>query len=438
MLAVVVMVLAGCFAPAHLTETAGPQLLLLPPFTNAHTGISIYDADASKYLYNYQGDKFFVPASNTKLFSLYAGLKYLKDSLAGIRYEETADSFFIYPTADPSLLHPDFLYQPVIAKLQRTSKPVALINNNWKEEALGLGWSWDDYNDDYMAERSALPVYGNTIKWTQASQKNTQPNVEDSVQTFIYSDPEVNWKVRFKEDTAKKGFVVTRKKDENIFEVHQGKEPFKEQVVPFVTNGVLSAVELLKDTTGKTITVQNRARSGRLGTIYSQPADSLFKRMMYTSDNFFAEQTLLMASNEKLGVMNDARMIATLLQTDLKDLPQQPAWIDGSGLSRYNLFTPQDFVWILNRMRTEFGLQKLKALLPGGGQGTLKGYYLKDSAAIFAKTGTLTGVVALSGFLVTKKNKLLIFSVLVNNHHGSATAVRRGVEQFIMQVRNRY
>ena len=49
-------------------------MLRQPPFTNAHTGISLYDAGAGRYLYNYQGDKYFVPASNTKLFSLYAGL----------------------------------------------------------------------------------------------------------------------------------------------------------------------------------------------------------------------------------------------------------------------------------------------------------------------------------------------------------------------------
>jgi D-alanyl-D-alanine carboxypeptidase/D-alanyl-D-alanine-endopeptidase (penicillin-binding protein 4) len=46
--------------------------------------------------------------------------------------------------------------------------------------------------------------------------------------------------------------------------------------------------------------------------------------MMHRSDNFFAEQTLLMASNEKLGFMSDRAMIDTLLKTDLKDIPQNP------------------------------------------------------------------------------------------------------------------
>jgi len=53
-------------------------------------------------------------------------------------------------------------------------------------------------------------------------------------------------------------------------------------------------------------------------------------------------------------------------------------------------------------------------------------------------TGTLNGVVALSGFLYTKKNKLLIFSVLVNNHRSSATSIRKGIEKFIQDLRDKY
>ena len=100
--------------------------------------------------------------------------------------------------------------------------------------------------------------------------------------------------------------------------------------------------------------------------IHSQPTDSLLKPMMHRSDNFFAEQSLLMVSNEMLGVMNDAKIIDTLLKTDLKDLPQKPRWADGSGLSRYNLFTPQSLVAILNKMKNEFGMERLKVILPRG------------------------------------------------------------------------
>ncbi len=83
-------------------------------------------------------------------------------------------------------------------------------------------------------------------------------------------------------------------------------------------------------------------------------------------------------------------------------------------------------------------MARSKKIFPTGGEGTLSSYYKSDSTFIYAKTGTLSGVVALSGFLYTKKNKQLIFSVLVNNHPASATAVRRAVEKFLQGVRDRY
>ena len=142
--------------------------------------------------------------------------------------------------------------------------------------------------------------------------------------------------------------------------------------------------------------------------------------------------------NEVLGEMNDAKIIDTILKSDFKDLPHKPRWVDGSGLSRYNLFTPQDMVAILNKMQAEFGMERIKEIFPTGNDGTLTNYYKKESGYIFAKTGTLSGVVALSGFLYTQKNQLLIFSVLVNNHQASATAVRRAVEKFIESIREQY
>jgi D-alanyl-D-alanine carboxypeptidase/D-alanyl-D-alanine-endopeptidase (penicillin-binding protein 4) len=144
-----------------------------------------------------------------------------------------------------------------------------------------------------------------------------------------------------------------------------------------------------------------------------------------------------MVSNVLLGEMDDRKIIDTLLKTDFKSLPQKPGWVDGSGLSRYDMFSPKDFVFILNKMKDEFGMDRIKTILPTGGTGTISSYYHADSGYIFVKTGTLNGVVALSGFLYTKKNKLLIFSVLVNNHRSSATTIRKGIEKFIQDIRNK-
>jgi len=147
---------------------------------------------------------------------------------------------------------------------------------------------------------------------------------------------------------------------------------------------------------------------------------------------------LLMASNEKLGYMSDRDMIDFLLTNDLKAIPQMPKWVDGSGLSRYNLFTPQSFVFVLNQLNNEFDFDRIKNILPTGGEGTLSSLYKTEAGFIFAKTGTLSNNCALSGYLITKKNKLLIFSILANNYQTSATPVRRAVEEFLKGIRERY
>jgi D-alanyl-D-alanine carboxypeptidase/D-alanyl-D-alanine-endopeptidase (penicillin-binding protein 4) len=175
-----------------------------------------------------------------------------------------------------------------------------------------------------------------------------------------------------------------------------------------------------------------------LRTVHSRPVDSMFRPMMFRSDNFFAEQTLLMVSNERLGRMNDVEIIDTLLNSDLKGLPQRPNWVDGSGLSRYNLFSPEDFVWLLNQFKNEFGLDRMMRLLPTGGLGTLSSRYKQDSGRIYAKTGSLSDVITLSGYLITHKNRLLIFSILVNNSNASGYLVRNAMENFVSGIIRNY
>ncbi len=433
---VAVFYLSSCSIQKQISKSAKQFVLNDSALSTAHVGISIFEPSTNKYWFNYQGNHYFTPASNTKIPTCYAAMKYLGDSLEGIFKLENDTAIFVVPTGDPTLLHPDFQNQPVINLLQKATKKIYTTDLLWKEEALGSGWSWDDYNDSYMAERSPMPVYGNIIKWTQEND-----GIDPSV---VYSMPEVNWEVDF--DTVQSNnFFVQRSLAENHYKITEGKEKLKEQGVPFVTHGIAAALELLPDTIHKTIRLATPEAYQKFlvktmqGTsIYSQPIDSVLKPMMHVSDNFFAEQLLLMVARKFYVSMSDERVIDSLLKTDLKDLPQKPKWADGSGLSRYNLFSPKDLIFILNKMKNEFGMERVRNIFPTGNEGTLTNYYVSEHGYIFAKTGSLSGVIALSGFLYTKKNKVLIFSVLVNNHTSSGTKVRRAVEKFIEDLRNNY
>src|SRR5215217_8640571 len=77
--------LVSCSSSRQIAKSAKENVLDDEALQTAHVGISIYEPATGKYLYNYQGHKYFVPASNTKLPTCYAAMKYLGDSLVAAR-----------------------------------------------------------------------------------------------------------------------------------------------------------------------------------------------------------------------------------------------------------------------------------------------------------------------------------------------------------------
>lgn len=414
------ILLQSCSVSKQINRQAHKILLQDTVINTGHIGISIYEPATNSYWYNYNADKYFVPASNVKLFTLYAGMKYLGDSLVGLRYSGE----IVKPSGDPTFLHPAFFTQPVYDFL-KTKDTVQLYPLQY---GYGKGWAWDDYMEAFMPERSDFPIYGNVIvlKWHSRDSIRIVPKIFDSLAKKFSPWPN--------------GFHAVKNFSENRLMVLEGNNTI--QKIPFKSLERNIVNDLIADTL-PSLKIWEAAHypyseNKNYQVLYSRPTDSVLIPMMHNSDNFFAEQTLLMVSNEHLGYMNDEAIIDTLLKTDLKDVPQQPRWVDGSGLSRYNLFTPQSFVYILNKMNNEFGLERLKTILPTGGEGTLKNYYHSDSGFIYAKTGSLSNQITLSGFILTKKNKLLLFSLLTNNAIGDGWRVRRGYEGFLKSIRDKY
>ncbi|MEO8404239.1 MAG: D-alanyl-D-alanine carboxypeptidase [Chitinophagaceae bacterium] len=433
-----IIVFSSCSIQKKISHSA-KQVITDSALQTAHIGISIYEPGSGKYWYNYNGEKYFVPASNTKIPTCYAAMKYLGDSLVGLRYSTmilgSESAFVVKPSGDPSFLHPDFKNQPVQSFLKKISGAIIFDFPEQEFDAIGSGWSWNDYKEPYMVERSMFPMYGNLVKFiAKGTNRYAIPKY------FIE-------KIKTSYNNSKS---VQKPWGENTFSIDTSIIS-GEFAIPFVTDDT-TIISLLNDTIpakwyyGK---IRSSVGDNKIDSaaghkepdfqvIYSQPTDSLLKPMMHRSDNFFAEQSLLMVSNERLGVMNDEKIIDTLLKTDFKDLPQKPRWVDGCGLSRYNLFTPQDFVFILKKIKDEFGMERIKNILPTGGEGTLSSYYKADKGYIYAKTGSLSGVLCLSGYLYTKGNKLLIFSVLVNNYRSAPSDVRKAIEKFLEGIRNSF
>ena len=422
------LITSSCSIERRISKSANKEVINAPALKTAHVGISVFEPASNKYWFNHQGDKYFVPASNTKIPTCYAAMKYLGDSLRGHDYFETDSIMYIRSTGDPSFLHREYSNQPAFEFLKNVKKRLAFVYPKWEAEVFGSGWSWNDFTEAYMAERSDLPIYGNVIEY-RLEQENGNYYMKSDINYYRHA---LNLQV----DRLSPNVRIRRRRCDNIFDVFPGRGVFEKSQIPFRT---FENQRLLEDTLKKAWLDDVHPPSDlKFNIVRSRHTDSLLKPMMHRSDNFYAEQSLLMVSNEKLGLMNEQKIIDTLLKTDLKDLPQKPRWVDGSGLSRYNLFTPQDMVAILLKMQQEFKMERLREIFPSGGEGTLSSYYKSEAGYIYAKTGTLSGVVALSGFLYTRKNRLLLFSVLVNNHQASATDVRRAVEKFIRGLREEF
>ncbi len=183
-------------AQSTVSDPVLRRMLESKDLKSALVGVYVYDDSSKKEIADFQSEKYFVPASNTKLFSLYAGMKYLGDSLEGIRYFENDTALFLIPTGDPSLLHPDYQSQPVVDFLKKLSKKTYLLDWGWQETGLGPGWAWDDYNDDYSVERSQLPVYGNFIRWSQLKSE-THSSAGFGESTTASSSPEIPMESHF-------------------------------------------------------------------------------------------------------------------------------------------------------------------------------------------------------------------------------------------------
>lgn len=415
----------------QISKWAESELLNSAALRQAHTGICIYEPATGKYWYRYQDNKYFTPASNTKIFTLYTGLRLLGDSLPALRYLQTDSVLYVKGTADPAFLHPDYKEQPAWQLLQQTTKRIVVVPAVTENKRFGSGWAWNDYQDYYQPELNEWPIYGNVARIRHHGDTTTiTPRMFNDTAHFSY----------FRNDKLDE-LLAERDEHSNRFSLaYNGNDySIQEAEVPFITGGINDLVSRLEDTLQRTVSVAHDlvpVNSPDFKILPGIPADSLLLPMMHRSDNFFAEQILMMVSSRLWDTISTAKIIRLMQESYLSKLPDTPHWVDGSGLSRYNLFTPGDFVSVLTDMYKSFPTERLFALFPTGGKGTLKNYYRQQF--VHAKTGTLSGCIALSGYLITKKKKTLVFSVLVNNHNNNATNVRRTIEHFLTKIWEQY
>lgn len=428
--------LTACQGTKSLTSKERRSLQQLvdesPVFKKSFTGFALYDPQDKQWLYQKDAHQYYTPASNTKILTLFTALEVLGDTFPLLHYERRQDSLIFWGSGNPALLDPTLpLPVDALAFLQQQEGPLFFTKANFNDRRFGSGWAWDDFPYYYQPEKAALPIYGNFVELTkndQAEQVQVWPRY---FKKFVEQDPTLA--------AASSNAVIVRDEHRNHFRLNRAAYEGKDyrRWVPFHYSPevVLGA---LQDTLGRNIYYLPEFHKQDVQALINPRPDTIYRKLMQQSDNFIAEQLLLMCSDRLFGEMNTSRMIRYAQDSLLAGAPDSYEWVDGSGLSRYNLFTPRSVVYVLDQLRQKWPEQWLFDVFPSGGkQGTIRGWYGPangQEAFVFAKTGSLRHRHCLSGYVRTRSGKTLIFSFMHNNFTGSSSPIKEQMDLILRWI----
>ncbi len=432
----VLPLLVACAAPrrAAFFQKLKTEIETDSTLTRAFTGIAVADAETGKILCQSNADKLFIPASNTKILTLYTCLKMLGDSLPALKFKQmvqpsSGKTFLVVsPSADPTFLHPQFqAWQRGFDFLKNCPDSLVWIGAFSEEKRFGPGWAWDDFEFGFQPEKCTFPIYGNLAQFTQTDrnpsvqpqffQKNLQSDCHLDAPAIVRNELENQWIIGCftpKDWTAAFPFRPTQNLDLLADTLKRG----------FSRSSFPEGLESLGPAAWQ--------------TLRSCPLDTVLRRMMHQSDNFIGEQLLLVAAGEKFRNCTQDKLLRWAKDSLLAPLPDSLRWVDGSGLSRYNLNSPRNFVEILRRLCREQPRERLFRLFPAGGRdGTLANWFggADGKPYVFAKSGSISGVFCLSGYLVARSGRVLTFSIMHQNFTGTNRPWKVATQRILEEIR---
>lgn len=476
----------GRVRPGRWEEVSAQISALLdqPKFSAARWGVRIV-ARGGRVLYERDAGKSFVPASNMKLYTSAAALDLLGPEfrVETTVYAERPigrggvllGDLVLYGRGDPNLsarfesgndldeFKPagrigaiEALADQIAARgLKRVQGDLIGDDSYFATAPLGPGWEWDDAQFYYGAQVSALTINDNVVTFTvtPAARAGLPPRIEVQPQTGYVTI--VNRAMTSRAGPRRIG--VHREPGSNTVEffgsIPRGAEAFEVNIA--IHDPALFAATLLKEAlarrgirvSGKVRRMDSVARLTQpfapermqvVAKIVSQPLSEMLKVVNKPSQNLHTELLLrqlgaLRGVGPELDdygrpVPDDARGNEVRRQfleragVDLKGLNLR----DGSGLARQDLVTPKATTELLEFMLAHPHARIFRDSLPVAGvDGTLERRMRDTPAAgnVRAKTGSLSNVNTLSGYLTTKRGDLIVFSMMGNNYTGSGRDV---------------
>lgn len=448
-------------------------ILADPALAHGTWGVAARSLATGETLYAVNALKLLMPASNMKIVTLAAAAatlgwdySYQTQLFAGGRVESGVlnGDLVVVGSGDPSLGLADGSAERVFADWAERLKQTGIRaidgrivgdDRAFEDRTLGFGWSWDDLQDDYAAGVGALQLNENAVRVTVA------PGPAPGDAAAVSVDPPGSWigitnAVRTSDAGSQPALDARRLPGNRQLEIRgsiaAGAAPAV--LTMSVDNPTLFFVEALRraliehgiDVRGPAVDVGDlidapAAPAGSpIATHRSAPLSTLAVRLMKASQNQYAETLLktLSATNGATATASGGRAAAQKLFETWGIGAGALIQRDGSGLSRYDYVTADALVTILSRV---YGDPKLRgpfeASLPVAGRDGTLGNRLKGAAAegnARAKTGSMSNVRALSGYVTTADGEPVAFAVLANNFETSADVVNRATDAIVTRL----
>jgi serine-type D-Ala-D-Ala carboxypeptidase/endopeptidase (penicillin-binding protein 4) len=446
-------------APTTAQSICPPQLgvavdnvINRPVFNRVRWGILVQPLGSEQTLYSHDAQKYFTPASNTKLLTTAAALQHLG---ANFRfrtsiYANADGSLRVVGRGDPSLNNSQM--QALAQQLKQNGisqiKQLVVDDSYISGEIVNPTWQWEDVQSDYGAPVSSFMVNENlfTVKLL--------PQAVGKPLKLVWNDfnEARQWRIVNQSLTVENNQTsyldITRDLSGTVLRI-KGTLPANSQpeliTLPVVdpTNYFVrrfrSILATEKITLGQ-ILLGTGDNQREIAFVESPLLSELLREVNVNSNNLYAEALLraLAINQAKKTNQNTANIGLEMLKASLTQLGVDPAnyvLVDGSGLSRRNLVSPAALVQTLQGIAKTPLASLYRASLPVAGKnGTLRNRLRGTSAEgiVQAKTGTLTGAVSLSGYINAPKYEPLVFSIMVNQSEQPVAVLRQAIDEIVV------
>lgn len=419
----------------------GLDLILKEVPSQAHVGVEVVSLTSGLRLYEKESKRLFVPASSLKLFTAAAALDILgpdfrfETTLAAddsLENEVLKGNLYLVGGGDPELSVNDLeslVLQLHLSEVKEIEGDLVIDSSAFDEVTKGPGWMWDDVNGFSYSTVSALTINHSCLNlWVKPAQQPAR-----SARVFTYPKTRQLQLINQAETAGENlSLVIERplESEKPLLYVKGSIPPGSEMQayrIPLDKPALYSGEILAKRLAQAGITLRGKIRTGcaskacsPLAKVLSRPLSMLVQTLLKHSDNLYSDHLLKkigqQVTRESGSWRNGSQAVRTFLENKAGLDVTELVMVDGSGLSRYNLASPHQFIQMLTWAYQSFpyAAELIAALPIAGGEGSLQKRMKSLGAHLRAKTGSMQGITSLCGYLTTKSGEKLSFAILIN------------------------